>query len=413
MRKLEVKGFLCLRDIRWEPESLNVLIGPNASGKSSLLRLLEMLAASSRGELGKSVRTAGGMEPVVWDGRADTVAVKLQASPFPECQNPARDSLVYELELARIGQGSSYRIARELDMDKDAARNRSAEDIIAGMVRDRARVLALDAEREAAKQAGISRAAARAAVRSLVQRGTLRHTFELGSSFLEIATGGVFHLGGLLFMAPPGYPAKTAPGEILFRLAPGSAFGDGRHPTTRMACSLLAAHCLPDTLPRTPSGARALDVGCGSGILALAALALGAETALGLDLDPVAVHEARENARHNGFQDRAEISAAPFETIPGFFSLICANLRVPTLHSLLPGFADKLPPGGLLVVSGTRPEEARDLLLAARPGFSLVEALEEGGWAAMALRRSQGEDISLCCTQDGCRPGRGKRGRFP
>ncbi|MDH3892611.1 MAG: AAA family ATPase [candidate division Zixibacteria bacterium] len=111
---LDVKGFRSLRDIRWEPGNLNVLIGPNATGKSNLLRLLELMAVSAQGRLGKHVQRSGGMEPLVWDGIDDQICVRVKGSSLDKYGDSERKSLTYELILGRIGQSSAYRIDHEL-----------------------------------------------------------------------------------------------------------------------------------------------------------------------------------------------------------------------------------------------------------------------------------------------------------
>lgn len=110
---LNIEGFRSLRDVEWKPGELNVLIGPNASGKSNLLVFLEFMAASARGRLGKYVQTSGGMDALVWDGSADRISLKCKSGPTGEYEDFQRDRLTYELELQRIG-ASSHRIGREL-----------------------------------------------------------------------------------------------------------------------------------------------------------------------------------------------------------------------------------------------------------------------------------------------------------
>jgi predicted ATPase len=112
--KLNVEGFRSLKGIEWEPGALNVLIGPNASGKSNLLRLLELVSVSSTGKLGKHIQRAGGMEPLLWDGRANGIHASVKMSPIDEDRDPVRDSLTYQLDLVRIGLSSSYRIEYEV-----------------------------------------------------------------------------------------------------------------------------------------------------------------------------------------------------------------------------------------------------------------------------------------------------------
>jgi len=112
--KLDVEGYRSLRQVTWEPESLNVIIGPNGTGKSNLLRLLELLATSAQGRLGRYIQDMGGMDPLVWDGVAEAIRIAVRTSPVEDSRDPDRDSLTYELELQRIGKGSAYRVGREL-----------------------------------------------------------------------------------------------------------------------------------------------------------------------------------------------------------------------------------------------------------------------------------------------------------
>jgi predicted ATPase len=112
--KLEVEGFRSLKSQTWCPGDLNVLIGPNASGKSNLLRVLEMLSAAARGRLGRHIQQEGGMEPLVWDGQADRIRINAVTTPLPPYTDPVTDALTYKLDLARLGASSSYRIDNEV-----------------------------------------------------------------------------------------------------------------------------------------------------------------------------------------------------------------------------------------------------------------------------------------------------------
>ena len=112
--KLEVEGFRSLRSQSWTPDDLNVLIGPNASGKSNVLRVLEMLSVASRGGLGKLIQQEGGMEPLLWDGEVDQVKLRVKTTPAEANRDIARDSLTYELTLSRLGRTSDYRIDYEV-----------------------------------------------------------------------------------------------------------------------------------------------------------------------------------------------------------------------------------------------------------------------------------------------------------
>lgn len=112
--KLEVEGFRSLKSVTWEPGRLNVLIGPNGSGKSNLLRVLEILTTAASGGLGKYVQREGGMERLVWDGDAKELHFRIKMSPSDVSRDEKKDSLTYDLALARIGNSSSFRVRSEL-----------------------------------------------------------------------------------------------------------------------------------------------------------------------------------------------------------------------------------------------------------------------------------------------------------
>jgi len=112
--ELTVEGFRSLKKVTWEPGRLNVVIGPNGTGKSNLLRLLELVSVAARGGLSKHVQAGGGMEPILWDGQARELSVRVVMSPDDDRRDDERDSLTYELLLGRLGGTSSYRINHEL-----------------------------------------------------------------------------------------------------------------------------------------------------------------------------------------------------------------------------------------------------------------------------------------------------------
>jgi predicted ATPase len=114
--RLNVEGFRSLKSQSWCPGDLNIIIGPNASGKSNLLRVLELLNASARRGLGRYIQQEGGMEPIVWDGRAPNVRIGAEfgSVPLMDPANPDSYSVSYHLSLGRLGMSGSYRIDRDL-----------------------------------------------------------------------------------------------------------------------------------------------------------------------------------------------------------------------------------------------------------------------------------------------------------
>jgi predicted ATPase len=112
--RIEIEGYRSLKDQVWMPGDLNLVIGPNGSGKSNLLSSLELMSRATKGGLGKYVQWEGGMEPLLWDGRAGKIRVRAKMSPIPPYQDRVRDCLTYGLDLERLGASSAYRIAYEV-----------------------------------------------------------------------------------------------------------------------------------------------------------------------------------------------------------------------------------------------------------------------------------------------------------
>ncbi|MDZ4799087.1 MAG: AAA family ATPase [Bryobacteraceae bacterium] len=113
IQELNVQNFRSLKDVVWKPTDLNVLIGPNASGKTNLLRLLEFLKAAAAGTLVRYVQREGGMEPLVWDGTANSLSLELHTTPL----EGGRNGLQYSLELVRIGNSGAFIVERESLVD--------------------------------------------------------------------------------------------------------------------------------------------------------------------------------------------------------------------------------------------------------------------------------------------------------
>lgn len=107
--QIHIGGFRSLLKVCWSPSKLNVIIGPNGTGKSNLLRCLELISISAQGKLGKHIQSLGGMEPILWDGQAKSIKFVLQTHPANSTTEPDN----YEMELVRLGSGSSYKIEAE------------------------------------------------------------------------------------------------------------------------------------------------------------------------------------------------------------------------------------------------------------------------------------------------------------
>ncbi len=179
----------------------------------------------------------------------------------------------------------------------------------------------------------------------------------------------------------PSWHAPPDPQAIAIRLDPGTAFGTGTHPTTRLCLRWL------DTQIRC--GARVLDYGCGSGILAIAAAKLGAGAVVGTDVDPQALAAARANSANNAVT--ADYTA-PDRLPAGRFDLVLANILSNPLKVLAPVLLARVAPGGSLVLSGILERQAQALIdayAAADPRVALRVWATDEGWVCLAGTRSR------------------------
>jgi ribosomal protein L11 methyltransferase len=194
----------------------------------------------------------------------------------------------------------------------------------------------------------------------------------------------VLRVGRRLVIRPTWRRHRSAPDDVVISLDPGMAFGTGLHPTTRLCLEGLERLADDGRLAH----ALVLDVGCGSGILAIAALKLGAVSALGVDTDPTAVESTLANARRNGVGRRMHASEGSVPTGQPEVDVVLANLIAGVLVQLAEPMRDALRSGGTLLASGIfvdREDEVRQAFEAA--GFEVVSRLAEGDWVALEARR--------------------------
>lgn len=186
---------------------------------------------------------------------------------------------------------------------------------------------------------------------------------------------------GKRIVVTPSWEEYTPSGDdVQMRLDPGMAFGTGTHDTTRLCLELLEEVVTPET--------RILDVGTGSGILSVGGVLLGAPSALGVDIDPVAVKVANENAEINEVSDKTEFVCGDLtDKVHGKFEIVTANIVADVIIRLLSTVKNYLLKGGVLIVSGiidTRADEVENACHEA--GFVTEKRLEHGGWVAIKLR---------------------------
>jgi ribosomal protein L11 methyltransferase len=187
----------------------------------------------------------------------------------------------------------------------------------------------------------------------------------------------VTHLGTRLVVRPSWEAYDKAAHEVVVTVDPGRAFGTGTHETTRLLMQALDR--------RVVGGEQVLDVGCGTGILAICALKLGAERALCVDVDDDAVAVTRENAAFNDVAERVAASTTPVTEVTGQYPLVLANIQADVLIPLAAPIAARVAPGGTLLLSGILVGQ-EDQVRAAYPSFTLEESPREGEWIALILK---------------------------
>lgn len=193
----------------------------------------------------------------------------------------------------------------------------------------------------------------------------------------------VHRVGRRVSVKAPWHEVVPAPGDVVIELDPGMAFGTGLHPSTQL-CTI----ALEDELT---SGDRVLDVGIGSGVLAVAAAVLGASAVDGVDIEPVAVRSARDNAARNGVAEIIRVeegSVGPGQPFQDQYDLVVANIIARILTELAAPLAQAVRPGGALILGGiidVKEQGVVDAFLA--EGLDLVRREEREDWVALVWRK--------------------------
>ena len=185
------------------------------------------------------------------------------------------------------------------------------------------------------------------------------------------------------FVIRPGWAEfDPLPGDKVIEIDPGLAFGTGTHETTGMCTALVEKYVRP--------GQRVIDIGTGSGILAIAAAHMGADEVLATDLDPVAVRVAAENAEINGFGDRISCRCGDLlDVVDESGDVVIANIIADVIIMMAAPVKNHITDGGVFICSGISSERRQDVLDALNAaGYAVMDVCERGGWCAMAARKA-------------------------
>ena len=189
-------------------------------------------------------------------------------------------------------------------------------------------------------------------------------------------------IGSKIVIVPAWEKYEAAEGELIVRMDPGMAFGTGTHETTRLVIGLLEKYTTP--------GVRMLDVGTGSGILAICASRLGAGECKAYDIDPMSVRVARENIKDSGLEnitcDQSDLLRS-VDLDGGKYGLVCANIVADIIIRMTPDVHKYLADDGVLLASGIIMERSQDVIDCFEAhGLEIVERAEENGWCALAVK---------------------------
>jgi len=241
-------------------------------------------------------------------------------------------------------------------------------------------------EKRLNQKLSVPKSAFKTAVNDLVANGELVYTYTFGASFLEKSFNRPVRISKKITLKPPGVFYRPVSDEIVVKLMHGASFGTGDHPTTRIAAKGIERVLSTRDFFHNDKDLQVLDIGTGSGILAIIAVLLGAKTGVGIDIDPCARSEAKKNITLNHLENQIKILDQSLEQLDKTFSIITANLRYPTLKWLSPLIAKKTEKGGVVVISGIRTDEVSDLLkVYGQRHFRCVWEKVEKGWAGLVF----------------------------
>ena len=244
------------------------------------------------------------------------------------------------------------------------------------------------------KNVFVDEKAIKTAISDLVLSQELKYTYHLGCSFLEKSYEKPIRVSRRVVLKPPGMVYEPASCDIVIDIFKGASFGFGDHPTTRLAIQGIEAILSENHGILKAGNSRSLDIGTGSGVLAIAAVLMGIKSSVGIDIDPCASAEAEKNIKLNGLEHRIKILDTRIEDIKETYSLITANLRYPTLKQLCPHVAGITQKKGAVVVSGIKSDEVEDLMEGfIRYGFQCTWKDVEKGWVGMVLNKDGSSPI--------------------
>jgi len=263
--------------------------------------------------------------------------------------------------------------------------------VLESVMKSSTRLTPIELKQRLKKTLPLKRDQLASSIKRLVRQRELVYTYQFGNTFLEPCFNKAVRITDSIVLKPPESKFIEAEKDVVLNIRTGAAFGSGQHPTTRLSLKALEMVCRNNSGLMDDRQTNVLDIGTGSGVLLIAALKLGMDEGIGLDIDPCALAEARENVKLNHLERRVDISSQAFETLAGSFYMVIANLRLPTLKTYFACMLERVETDGFLITSGIKSNEINSLeRLGNVSGLEVIWKGVKNEWAALVLRRSKG-----------------------
>ncbi len=247
-----------------------------------------------------------------------------------------------------------------------------------------------EVEKTVAMDSGVGKKTVRLAMKDLVSQGELNYTYLYGISFLEKSFDRPIRISRRIVIKPPDKAYQPQPGEVVVNIAAGAAFGNGAHPSTCLAMRALDSVLGDNRYTGEKAPSKGLDMGTGTGILAIALANLGVQKVIATDIDPCSLSEATHNISLNGLAEHITVTNTPLQELTTYFSVIVANLACPTLTRLSAILSEKMEQGGVLVLSGFKETASKDLEKAyTKKGLRLIHEETDRDWVCLVLRKPE------------------------
>lgn len=227
---------------------------------------------------------------------------------------------------------------------------------------------------------------AKKVLQGLVDDQELSYHYLYGSTYIEKNFLKPVRISDHFILKPPGYDSHPAVNDIEITIEPGISFGSGQHPTTRLCLNAMEVCFFENKRINLQEQNAGVDIGTGSGVLALAMCMAGLSSCLAYEIDPVSICEARKNIALNRLSEKITVIENSIKECRDVFSIICANLRFPTLVSLSQIICSGLKENGMAVLSGFREWEKDHVFNAyEEKGLDLVWQRDDKNWSCFVL----------------------------